>query len=258
MEHMIKELSVCSFIPCDFEFDIKNSSDITPVEIALKDGKKAILQGSIDRVDMYSKNGEKYIRVVDYKSGTKDFNLNEVYYGLNMQMLIYLFSLWFSGKNKYENCSPAGILYMPAGESSVLSDRHSTDSDIIDAKNSSYKMKGLLLGDIDILEKMESPLKGVFIPAKIDEKSGDISSKSIISADNFATLKNHIDKLLYSMAEHIYKGDAKILPSKNGDFLSCEFCDYKDVCGREENDDFKEIESFSTTEAIERMEGENG
>ena len=102
-----------SFEPIDFELRIDKDGLVAPYSLPLPDGGTLQIKGSIDRVDRMERDGKAYLRVVDYKSGGKEFLLSDVLNGLNMQMLIYLMCLWQNGAQRYGEVVPAGILYMP-------------------------------------------------------------------------------------------------------------------------------------------------
>ena len=97
----------------DFELRIDKDGLVAPYSLPLPDGGTLQIKGSIDRVDRMERDGKGYLRVVDYKSGGKEFLLSDVLNGLNMQMLIYLMCLWQNGAQRYGEVVPAGILYMP-------------------------------------------------------------------------------------------------------------------------------------------------
>lgn len=105
-KRLIAEFRQSKFRPSDFELDISSSKDLEPVCLTAADGSRVYIEGKIDRVDTYTEGGQTYVRVVDYKSGSKKFKLHELYYGLNLQMVLYLFTIWKNGKNKYKNVLP--------------------------------------------------------------------------------------------------------------------------------------------------------
>jgi ATP-dependent helicase/nuclease subunit B len=98
---LIVEFKACEFTPVDFELSINHDGAIDPYEVKLQNGGTVRVVGSVDRVDMYKTEDNTFLRVVDYKTGGKEFKLGEVFYGLNMQMLIYLFAIWENGKDYY-------------------------------------------------------------------------------------------------------------------------------------------------------------
>lgn len=249
------ELSQSEFKPCDFEYEISNNSEVKPLVLETKDKIKIIISGKIDRIDCYiNKDNKKYIRVVDYKSGKKQFALNDVLYGLNLQMLIYLFCIKENGKGKYKDCFEAGILYMPAGEKSPTLPRDATNNDKDNLLIEHYKMNGLLLNDKAILSSMEKDLKGNFVPVST-KKDGDFTKQSLnnlVTDKEFEQIKIYINKLIENMAENLHQGNINAFPIEG----SCEYCSYNSICARKGDDNFKEYIKYDKEEILKQMNSE--
>lgn len=230
--NLAKEFSQCGFVPFAFELPINDNGDVKPIEIPLEDGSKLKVVGFADRVDCFEKEYSKYIRIVDYKTGTKTFSLNDVLNGLNIQMLIYLFSVWQNGEEFFKGqVMPAGILYYPAFAPILRLPRHSSDEEIEKSREKLFKMNGLLLRDDEILTAMENGLEGKFIPVKRTKEG--FSSSSVATLSQFGRLKGHIEKLLKNMGEEINKGEIELNPFKDTVVNSCRYCDMKAICGYE-------------------------
>ena len=105
LDRLCEEFEVSQFVPVDFELSINNDGDLKPYTITLDDGRVLKIIGNIDRVDSFEKDGKNFIRIIDYKTGVKDFVLSDVLYGLNMQMLIYLFAISQNGATVWRCCS---------------------------------------------------------------------------------------------------------------------------------------------------------
>lgn len=251
-----EELSESGFYPCDFEYEITDQSEITPLKIVGDDETVVKISGKIDRVDKYiSKKGEKYIRIVDYKSGRKEFKLNDILYGMNLQMLIYLYCVKENGSGKYENSIPAGILYMPAGESMPSLSRNATAEEIEKEKSAAYKMNGLILDNPEILEAMEPKMQGLVIPVK-KNKDGSISKStadSLISLEGLAKINRYIDKLVLNMAAELHCGKIEAYPIEE----TCGYCDYRGVCGITKASLVKSPKSHKAEEILAEMEKED-
>ena len=221
------------------------------------------IEGRIDRVDVYEKNGVKYVRVIDYKTGTKAFKLSDVFHGINMQMLIYLFSIWNTKTGRYKNSLPAGILYLPAKRTEPELSREADEEAASLQAVKAYKMNGLVLDDADIAEAMEHQVSGIFIPAKllakekVIEENGekkvqkfDLRYSSLISLAELGELERYTQKLLGDMAQELHRGEIAALPLADGENLPCTYCDYRTVCGREPDDPVCEKRSFSKQEDV--------
>lgn len=239
VEHLYDELSQSSFTPCDYELDLNVSGEVAPLLLQAENGVTITVSGKIDRVDSFiSKSGEKFIRIIDYKSGKKLFNLNDVLHGLNLQMLIYLFCLCDTGTGVYLDSAPAGILYMPASDQSPFLPRNATLQDTNIAKSEHYKMNGLLLDNHEVLTAMEQELSGIFIPitTKVDGTYTAQSIASLVNLKQLAKLDTYIKKLITDMAQQLHAGRIEAEPIEG----ICSYCSYSGVCGVHSKEDERE------------------
>ena len=257
LKRLIAEFNVCQFIPESFELKIGGANcDIPAYTLRLPTGEKISVTGKIDRVDTYVRNNEKYIRIIDYKTGKKTFKLSDVYYGLNMQMLLYLSAIDKNGSQKFSeekkySLAPAGILYMPSTPDSSSKIFNSPDEK---AKNSdeqqkNFKMSGLLIKDKEILSAMEDNIKGIYIPAKDDVEK----CENLVTLAQYGNIFKYIDKKFTSMAQSLFDGNIERNPVKSS-FDACQFCDYKTVCGYEKGKKSNDFKKSSNDEILKQIE----
>ena len=256
LKRLIDEFAVSSFVPESFELKIGGENqDIPGYELALPSGEKIYVTGKIDRVDSYKKGNEKYIRIIDYKTGKKSFKLSEVYYGLNMQMLLYLSAIKKNGSKKYSEYgkykfAPAGILYMPSTPQSAAKEFNSEEKKAENAKEqrTNFKMSGLLIKDKDILAAMEKDIAGIYIPASenIDK------CKNLVSLEEYGKIFSYIDKKFIKMAESLFDGNVERNPVKVS-FDACEYCDYKKVCGYEKGKKTNMVLNLDNEDVLKKM-----
>lgn len=238
LEHMAQELGQSKFTPVAFELPIgwdsgENAREpAPPITVTAKDGVRVILGGVVDRVDAYEQDGKKYLRVIDYKSGQKKFDLNALLYGLDTQMPMYLFTLCRGGE---EDPIPAGILYMPAKADAVEADRDAEISKTDAEFRRKMRMDGLLLLDQEVLQAMEQDLSGRFIPVRMTKsnKLDAHSSAHTATEEELELIRNHIIYNAKTVANRLHEGDIDNLPLQRGDRLACQYCEYAPVCGRE-------------------------
>ena len=257
LERLVAEFSEGDFEPCDFELCIDEKGDVKPAVIKLKDGSVQ-LRGVIDRVDKMDLDGARYIRVVDYKTGVKEFLLSDVMSGLNMQMLLYLMSIWKNGSGFYENIIPSGVLYFPARISPYAVSRQLSEEEKRDKRFTAGKMSGMLIGDEEIVAHMEKDMAGRFIPAKIDARSKKLRG-NFISVMQLEKLGKKMDEIIAGMGNSLHDG---IIPAKPafgpGHSETCTYCDYKDICMKEDPE-FRYIPKMNHEESIRvLMGGEDG
>lgn len=257
LDRLLFEFSESDFEPCDFELHIDRSGEIQPFKVELEDGYIELC-GIVDRVDKMEKNGNCYIRVVDYKTGVKKFSLSDVLGGLGMQMLLYLVSIWRNGSERYgENIVPAGVLYLPARLEAFAVDRNDSKEAVFAKKLSGGKLDGMILDDGDVIKGMDRSLSGVMIPVKLS-KSGALSG-SFISLAQLGKLAEKMDALMAQMGNELHKGKIPARPVFGKDHgTTCDFCDYAGICMRQESTDIRYLEKRKHDECLAILEGGDG
>ena len=227
---MAEELSSSDFVPLDFELMFSKGGDMPPAVVTDGDSQVTV-NGKVDRVDGWIHDDKLYVKVVDYKTGLKEFSLSDVLNGIGLQMLIYLFVLQKKGKIRYDaEIVPAGVLYMPAREVILSMDRNSTDGDIEKQRAKSLRRHGLLLNDGDVIEAMEHGSTPKYIPVKFN-KDGDAQGDSLVDAEKFGILSRHIDSVLLDMGKSLRNGEISADPYfKNSLDNACLYCDYYEAC----------------------------
>lgn len=226
LSHTIKELSQSDFEVADCE--LKIGDDIPAYTVKLPTGENIAIYGFIDRVDIMEADNIKYLRVVDYKTGTKQFKLSDILYGLNLQMLLYLYSIKQNGADKYGNITPAGILYMPATSPIISVEKSITQEKIEIELDKSLKMNGLLLNDVTVIKGMDKTDVGKYIPVKI-KLDTPVSDRSLATLEEFGKIFNKLDLIVAEMGRDLYSGNIQATPAK-GAHDACEYCPYESVC----------------------------
>lgn len=230
--HLQQELAQSEFYPEYFEAEISGrSSDFPSPRLVTSDGHPVIIQGIADRVDVMRKGNEEWVRVVDYKTGGKKFSIGNLIYGLDMQMLLYLFAV--TGDDaKLSSAKPAGVLYLPAGIPEFTAERGSSGG-TEKALAEQYRMNGLFVDKPDIIRAMDKKLSGMFITPKLlksgdrfDSRSGDFLSES-----QMKQLRRYTSDKVIETAESIYSGDASVDPLCVSGRDACAFCSYSGICG---------------------------
>lgn len=240
-------LMASDFVPHKFELDLRDSHSVI---LPFGDGRKLSFGGIVDRADVCDMEGEKYLRIIDYKSSRKDITAETLACGINMQMLLYLFASTDKG-GIYEGYSPAGVLYSPVRISEVHLESHKVDSKNTGAVNSALRTSGLVLGDRDILEAMEKNVRGEFIPVKLDKNGVPDKNSACICAEGMTLLRNYTYGKLKSMAESLLAGDAEAVPLLMGNKLPCTYCEYMNICDNSELERQRTPDESAVAEAQE-------
>lgn len=274
---VLAELRASDFRPIDYELDFSRGGDLPPVLV--REGETEVtLSGKVDRVDGYIQNGKLYVRVMDYKSGRKAFSLSDIWYGLNMQLLIYLFALQARGLERYkarlteelDAIVPAGVLYIPARDVLPDTERAATDEELDLMRERALRRSGLLTEDMDVLEAMERGLrgKGRFIPVQVKlarptkknpEPDAELSRSGSSVADlaRFGRLARHTRRRLLEIGQELRAGQIEAKPCENGGRVYCEWCDFRAACQFDESmgDKARVLRKLKDEEVWERLEG---
>ena len=230
MIYIVDSLKYSDFEVMGHELEFKNGKQYQAIQMELESGKKVEITGKIDRIDIAKTPEGNYIRIIDYKSSTKDINLNEVAAGLQLQLLTYLDAVC-----NIEDVMPAGVLYFNLIDPSIKGVSKISEEKLQDEIRKQFKMKGLILADVDIVKKMDKKLEkgnSNIIPAYID-KDGNLSNKSsTITREQFENLQKYTNKIIKQISNEIMSGDINVKPYykiKNGQ-TPCSYCKYKSVC----------------------------
>ena len=232
---MAAELAKSNFVPLDFELNFGDREAFPP--IALGEGEDSLtLIGVADRVDGWVHDGKLYLRVVDYKTGKKAFSLSDVWYGMGLQMLLYLFALQQHGEARYgKEIVPAGVLYVPARDALVSAKANMSAEEILSEKMKTKKRSGLLLDDAAVLSAMEHGDAPDYLPVKF--KDGVPGGDALASLEKLGALSQHIEKTLRDLAKELRGGSIAADPwFRSQTENACQFCDYAEACHRTEDD----------------------
>lgn len=215
------------------EFDFGNYKIGEAVMLNLQDDEKVYLQGRIDRIDTLDLDGQTYIRIIDYKTGAKKFDLNELYYGLQMQLLVYLDAIIKNSKYILEKqVVPGAVLYFKVDDPIIKSKKEMTTEEVETEVLEELKLKGLVLKDAKVVKAMDRDIEGysLVIPAAF-KKDGDFKSTSdVVTEEEFTLLREYVNRKMISLCEDMLCGDIKIEPTKQANRSYCEYCDFSSIC----------------------------
>lgn len=245
------------------EFEFGGFKDGEAIKIDLPSNETVYLVGRVDRIDTLDLDGNTYIKVVDYKSGNKKFNLTEVYYGLQIQLLVYLDALIKNSKYILEKqAMPGAILYFKIDDPIIKSKKPLTEEEIKNNILKELKMSGLLLKDISVVKAMDSDIESAYsliIPAAIKKDGNFTATSSVVTEEQFDILSKYVNDKMAELCEEMLSGDIKIVPCKNNNTPYCDYCDYSSVCQFDtsiENNKYKIVLKKSNEEAWKLIKNE--
>lgn len=259
IKYIIQTIKLSDFNVFGNEIEFGENKKYSPIEIQLENNQKAEIIGKIDRVDIAENEDGRYIRIIDYKSSIKNIDLNEVMAGIQIQLLTYLDAI-----TKEEKANPAGILYFNLIEPIIKTkNRNITDEELENEIRNNFKMNGLILGDVKVVQMMDKSLitsgKSNIVPAYID-KNGDISKSKSSTVDSveFKKLQEQINVILKQISKEILTG--RIEP--NPVYISkkkttpCLYCNYKSICGFNpelKGNNYKYIPNLNKSEILNKL-----
>ena len=256
-----KEMRQSDFQPVEFELSFGGRDGHLPAITVREGGASLSVSGKVDRVDGWLHDGKLYLRVVDYKTGKKSFDLTDIRYGLGIQMLLYLFTLEREGQAYFGYpIVPCGVLYQPARSVILRQDRNISDEKLKAALESELRRTGLVLGEPEVLRAMEhSALETpCYLPISV-KKDGTLSG-DIATAAQLGHLGRYVDRLLHQVAGEIAHGNIDADPYARGPQDSaCTYCAFASACYFDESrDKRRQMHKTDSGEFWAMLEKENG
>ena len=232
VEELWLELSKSLFEPREFELNFGGRDGLPPIAIP-NGAMNAILLGFIDRTDTWELGDTTYYRVVDYKTGKKDFDYCDVFNGVGLQMLLYMFALKNSGVDLLgEHPVAAGVQYFPARAPYMTAEGRLEAEDADAARNKEWKRRGLLLQDKAVLQAMEPGERPSRLGYKIN-KDGELVG-DLADREQLKQLETYVFRVLGKMVEDIASGNVEPNPYTRGSSHdACAFCPYGAICHKD-------------------------
>lgn len=223
-----------SFDPINYEVAFSEVDDLEALTIPLADGQEMKLKGRIDRMDLYEDEDHVYVKVIDYKSGGTTFDLSSVYYGLQLQLIVYMEAALETTrkKNPEKIVIPAGIFYYNIKDPVVNKEDVISEEDTNLKILSSLKMNGLVNSDKDVISLIDGTIdkKSDVIPVAYN-KDGELTKySSAISKEQMDLLTSYVQNKIKTMGKEILEGSTIINPYEKGNYTACDYCPYKVIC----------------------------
>ncbi len=227
--YLREEQRQSAFRPAACEARIGDEPGSLPPQVyRLPDGHAVEIIGTIDRVDTWTDAAaQKWVRVVDYKTGAKAFDLKEVYCGLDCQMLLYLFTLTRDASGRFTGARPAGVLYLLADPAPVETARDA-------AAAAPYQLDGLVQENAAVYDAMDAAETGDYLPFNFQNgKPNPRQKKKLADPEKLGRIERHLDGLVQEMACELYAGDIDAAPLCMPARDACAYCDFAAICCHE-------------------------
>lgn len=243
---LIEQVRGGVFVPNEYEVAFSHSTDLSSVDISLSEDEKLKIHGRIDRMDTYETQDCVYVKVIDYKSGNQEFDLLSVYYGLDLQLVVYLDAALkiTREKNPGKKVVPAGVLYYhiedPVVERGNVKEQ---DMDAVNAKiRQALTMRGIVNGEDGIIRMMDKDLQGKseIIPVTLNKDGSVSKSSSVATGQELKLISDYVNVKAARIGREILNGEIGVNPYELSGRSACDYCNYRSVCGFDES-----MEGFS-------------
>ena len=256
IDYIVEQIKNSKFELYGHEVEFSEKSEFKPMKIGLEDGKQVVVTGKIDRVDVAKIDDHSYVRIIDYKSSARDVDLNQVVAGIQIQLLTYLDEM-----TEQKNFESAGILYFGLLDTIVKANRNMSDEEIKKQLNKKFRMKGLVIADLEIIKMMDSRISpsnySDSVPVYLD-KEGNISKSksSVLDREKFDRLQKYTKYVIKEISKEIFSGKVDIKPFYMNKKTPCEYCEYKSICNFDskfKDNDYKYIKNYSKDFVVEEI-----
>lgn len=256
-----KQLRKGSFVPESFELSFHYADNLESVNVSLSEGEKMRLQGRIDRIDVAEDERNIYVKVIDYKSGNKKFDLAALYYGLQLQLVVYMNAAAEveAKKHRGKGIVPAALLYYRIDDPSVETPVELTPEEINEQIGKQLRMNGVVNSSPGIVELLDKDMgdKSDVIPVE-RKKDGSFSARSsVLDGEELKTVSDYVSRKIAEIGREILDGTITLNPYEKGAEEACTYCAYKKVCGFEPampGCAKRKLEDMDREEALRRME----
>lgn len=215
------------FTPEGYEISFGEGYGFPPIRLEIDEERQIEIRGTIDRVDVFMKGlGEQYVKILDYKSGQKNFDLVEVYYGLQLQLLLYL-DAYLEKHPEYE---AGGVFYFHITNPYVSYKVGMGEEEIEKNSLKQFKLSGLVLEDKSIIEALDKSGSGNTIPVSINKDGSIKKGSSVATKEQFNELESHIIHTIKDLGKDILEGKVSVRPYQLNGKNPCDYCVYHTIC----------------------------
>lgn len=224
-----------SFRPEEYEFSFRSAENLSSIRVTLSEDERIHLQGRIDRIDTMEDGEHVYVKVIDYKSGSRQFDLAALYYGLQLQLVVYMNAALELETQRHpdKEIVPAALLYYHIDDPVVETAVELSDEELNDQIIKKLRMNGVVNGDPAVVEKLDGTMeeKSDVIPVE-KKKDGSFSSRSdILSGEELALVSDYVNRKIREIGKQMLDGCISVNPYEKGTEEACTYCAYKKVCG---------------------------
>ena len=260
---LAEQLKKGDFVPVGFEVSFSAVDNLEAMKIRLSEEEELHLRGRIDRLDLCQDEQHVYVKIIDYKSGAARFDLAAVYYGLQLQLVVYLDAVTELARRRFpdKEVVPAGIFYYnikdPVVDGEDVEDPEDVDRLILEQ----LRMNGLVNSDLQVIGHMDRDIRSRSDVIPVAMKDGLIQQQysSVAGSRHFEALKLYVREKVREDGREILDGRALTSPYKQGSRSACDYCPYHGVCGfdlKVEGYRFRRFPAMKPAQVWEQILGE--
>lgn len=262
------QLKQGEFYPVLTEWAFGEKDNIDSLNFDLDSGQKLHLKGRIDRIDVcQDKENHLYVKVIDYKSGTTQLDLIKLYYGLQIQLALYLNAALELEKKRFPDkiVKPAGVFYYNTKDPILNKEDVKNPENPQEEILKKLKMDGICSAEPEILQKLDRNLalgksvESFAVPVKYTAKGTFSSNSKVANQEEFAIMMDYVQDKAKKIGREILKGNTSVNPFERQKENACEYCPYKEVCGFDEKlpgYGYRRLESYKSGELWKLMKEE--
>lgn len=229
-----EQLKSGKFLPEAFEMSFSRVENLDAVNITLSEEEKMKLRGRIDRLDTCEDEDHIYVKVIDYKSGNKKFDLAAVYYGLQLQLIVYMNVAAEMMKKSHpdKEVVPAALLYYHVNDPMIKSEEELSPEQVNDQLLKELRMNGLVNDSEEVIGLLDGSFatKSSIIP--VERKSdGSLSTRSsVVNRQDYEVISNYVNQKMHQFGTEILQGNIEVNPCEQGNTESCTYCTFREIC----------------------------
>lgn len=233
-----RQLQGGSFAPAHFEMSFSRVEELEAVNIALTEEEKMKLKGRIDRIDTCEDGDRLYVKVIDYKSGNKKFDLVALYYGLQLQLVVYMNVATEIERKKHpdKEIVPAALLYYHVSDPMIKEEKEMTEKEIGEKLLRELRTTGVVSDDERVIHMLDHDFTGksLLVPVERKKDGSLAAASSVISRENYRLVSDYVREKIRQTGREILEGNIAVNPCMEGAVSACTYCDYRAICGFDE------------------------
>ncbi len=230
-----EQIKAGQFIPTGYEVSFSAVSDLEAVNLSLSENEKMKLQGRIDRIDLCEEEDKVYVKVIDYKSGNTGFDLVAMYYGLQLQLVVYLDAAIEMERRLHpdKEIIPAGIFYYHIKDPMLEKEKAQTLEQIWTKMKKQLKLNGLVNEDPEIVSKLDRQIEreSSVIPFGYNKDGTPSKFSSKATKKQFQELSHYVNEKMKEIGRNILNGEIGMVPYERKGKMPCDYCNYREICG---------------------------